>query len=53
MREKACGTDIAAGGERRPLQRGKGIERRRGDDGAVAGADEGLSGFRTGSPNET
>jgi hypothetical protein len=55
MCEEAWGRDIdiAPDWDERLLQRDKGMERQRGDDGADAGADEGSSGFTTGASNET
>jgi hypothetical protein len=53
MREEASGRDTAPDWDEWLSQRGKGMERPRGDDGAVAGADEGSSGLSTGSSNET
>jgi hypothetical protein len=53
MREEAWGRDVTLDWDERLLQRGKGMEQPHGDDGAVAGADEGPSSFSTGSSNET
>jgi hypothetical protein len=46
-------TDTVPVCDERFLQRGNGMERPRGDDGALAGADGGPSRFRIGSSNET